>query len=170
MARKSEPVDLVFIGVVALLVLAGGGAAGVIVANLTRGWRNNNPGNIRLSSIQWEGQAPQQTDGTFVQFENGPAGYVKPAYGFRAMGRILDSYAAEGHGGSVASIINRWAPPSENNTSSYVDAVASSVGVAPDAPIDLAAHKAAIVSAIAMHENGTQPYSPAEIQAALDIA
>ena len=50
-----------------------------------RGWRNNNPGNIRLTGTHWLGMSDKQTDGVFVQFQTA-------TYGIRAMAVILKNY------------------------------------------------------------------------------
>ena len=37
-------------------------------------------------------------------------------------------------------MMNRWAPPNENNTTNYANFVAQRMGVDPDAEIDLSAN------------------------------
>ena len=49
----------------------------------TRGIRNNNPGNIRVSKDQWEGMTGD--DGAFVIFDS-------PESGVRALAKNLQSY------------------------------------------------------------------------------
>lgn len=60
---------------------------------------------------------------------------------------------------TIREVIERWAPPSENDTEAYVQAVAKAVGVSPDMEIDL--HQYEImrptVEAIIRHENGKGP-------------
>ncbi len=51
----------------------------------TRGWRNNNPLNIRRGE-QWSGLASKQTDPQFCQF-------LTMTYGYRAGVKLLKSYA-----------------------------------------------------------------------------
>ena len=86
----------------------------------TRGIRNNNPLNIRHSSDRWEGARIEQTDKSFVQFEN-------MAYGYRAEWKTLESYWKYFHRTkqyyNVTNIINRWAPPTENDTQAYIRTV-----------------------------------------------
>lgn len=123
------------------------------VANVfgsARGLRNNNPGNIRRTGVSWQGMAPTQSDASFIQF-------ISPEYGIRAMARILKNYIAGGYN-TIQEIINRWAPPIENDTGAYVRAVSSSLGVAPNTPID-DSNLPALIAAIIQHENGQQPYS-----------
>lgn len=117
-----------------------------------RGIRNNNPGNIVRSGVGWQGMsADQSADSRFIVFD-------APEYGIRAMARVLKNYIAGGYT-TVQQIINRWAPPIENDTGAYINAVAQSIGVSPTAPVDASAIPA-IISAIIYHENGQQPYSP----------
>lgn len=122
---------------------------------LPRGIRNNNPGNIRRSADPWQGLSDTQTDPAFFQF-------TAPVYGIRALARVLKTYR-DRHGlTTVQGIIGRWAPTNENNTGAYVQAVASSMGVAPNVPLAWDAGTVrALVAAIIHHENGRQPYSTA---------
>ncbi|WP_163826551.1 hypothetical protein [Proteus vulgaris] len=94
----------------------------------TRGVRNNNPGNIRISSNKWVGQTGD--DGAFAKF-------ATPEHGIRALGKNLLSYARQGFV-TPEQIINRWAPPEDNNdTQAYIEYVSDYLGVAPNQPLDL---------------------------------
>lgn len=125
--------------------------------SLPRGIRNNNPGNIEKTGDAWQGLADIQPDSRFFTF-------VDPVYGIRALAKIIRNYRDRYGLNTVQGIINRWAPPVENNTSAYVRAVAAKVGVAPT---ELLAWDAGqlrrLVEAIIQHENGQQPYSMATI-------
>lgn len=125
--------------------------------SLPRGIRNNNPGNIRKSGDAWQGLADIQPDSAFFSF-------VDPVYGIRALAKIIRSYRDRYGLHTVEGIINRWAPPVENNTGAYVNAVAAAVGVGPNQPLAFdAGQMRALVSSIIQHENGQQPYSSATI-------
>ena len=117
----------------------------------SRGLRNNNPGNIRHSPTTWRGQARSQPDKAFVSF-------LGPEWGLRAMAKILMTYQSRGID-TVREIIDRWAPPVENNTRAYVDSVCKQVGVAPDKVINVQDPDQLIplLQAIVLHENGSQP-------------
>lgn len=84
---------------------------------MSRGIRNNNPLNIRRSATHWQGAREEQKDKAFVQFKS-------MAYGYRAAWKILQSYyerfCNEGKPFTVRNIIERWAPPVENNTEAYI--------------------------------------------------
>lgn len=123
-----------------------------MTTRLPRGIRNNNPGNIRLvSGMRWLGQVPaeKQTDPVFVQFED-------IFYGVRAICRLLRTYRDRYGIDTVAGIIERWAPPGENDSRRYASYVATQVRAAPDAPIDLSDPHVVrdLVRAICVYECG----------------
>ena len=81
---------------------------------MTRGIRNNNPLNIRrVAGTTWKGQRAEQTDREFVQFDS-------LEWGIRAAFCLLRTYERKYHLNSIAGIIMRWAPPSENQTGQYI--------------------------------------------------
>jgi len=75
---------------------------------ISRGIRNNNPGNITKTNIQWQGEVPCQ-DVRFECFES-------PEKGIRAIVKNLDSYILKHKLTTLDGIISRWSPPNENNT------------------------------------------------------
>jgi len=119
-------------------------------ATQPRGIRNNNPGNIRHGS-KWNGLTEEQPDISFCTF-------VDPQHGIRAMGKILLTYERRYELKTVASIINRWAPPVENDTGAYAAHVAERLGVDPEENINVSEHLEELVTSIIKHENGQQPY------------
>lgn len=129
---------------------------------LPRGIRNNNPGNIRHGS-NWNGLAEEQPDSAFCTF-------IKPEYGIRAMGKILLNYQKLYGLDTVSEIINRWAPPVENDTGAYAAHVAEKIGVDPDEKISVYSNLQGLVLAIIKHENGQQPYDIATIQRGIEMA
>jgi hypothetical protein len=125
-------------------------------SSLPRGYRNNNPGNIRWDGrTQWMGQTGVDEAG-FIVFES-------PEYGYRAMARVLNTYASRGID-TVAGIIGRWAPASENDTGSYVAHVASVLGVRADAPLVVSDVMLPLVKAITLHENGSLRHTDSVIE------
>ena len=89
---------------------------------MTRGLRNNNPLNIRrVAGTKWKGQAAEQRDKSFVQFES-------IEYGLRAAFCLLETYRRKYKAVCIEDIINRWAPPSENDTRKYVETVCRLTG------------------------------------------
>lgn len=132
---------------------------------LPRGVRLNNPGNIIQSGIAWQGKETPSRDPRFESFDT-------PLNGIRALCKLLISYEDKHGLKTVRGIINRWAPPVENNTSAYVTAVAKAVGVGPDDVISTHGAKtlALLATAIIQHENGQQPYPPELIAHAVRLA
>ncbi|HDS7133377.1 TPA: hypothetical protein QH369_000110 [Klebsiella aerogenes] len=141
--------------------IAGGGEAS---ADGPRGVRNNNPGNLEASSSNpWVGQTG--SDGRFAKFET-------PEHGIRALGRNLISYQRQGID-TVGEIINRWAPPSDNNdTAAYIKAVCAQLGVTANQPLDASNPDTlqALCAAIIKHENGSQPYSQDQLSTGVSAA
>lgn len=91
----------------------------------TRGFRNCNPLNIRNSnSYKWEGQIGRDSENFCV--------FKSMVYGVRAAFGLLRSYNHNHKIDTLRGIITRWAPPSENNTESYIQHVADAVGISPD--------------------------------------
>ena len=82
----------------------------------SRGWRNNNPLNIRRGE-KWMGLVDSPTDRQFCQF-------ISMAFGYRAAYKLLKSYFRyfnqKGMVCSIENIIRRWAPPKENDTEGYI--------------------------------------------------
>lgn len=118
----------------------------------TRGYRNNNPLNIRkVAGNNWLGKVVPGTDNVFEQF-------ISMAYGYRAALRLITNYIKDGYI-TVSDIISRWAPNNENNTAGYIQRVCSTTGFYP-ATIISANDKQAmcdLVYAMAIVENGNTP-------------
>ena len=93
-----------------------------------RGIRNNNPLNIRIGNV-WLGEVKENTDGEFEQF-------TSMLYGLRAAIVLLRRYICHYHLSTIAQIISRWAPSSENNTRQYINYVSECVEISPSCPID----------------------------------
>ena len=93
---------------------------------MKRGIRNNNPLNIRHGKDRWQGARETQTDRSFVQFES-------MSYGYRAGWRTLQTYyerfCRQTKPFTVRSIIERWAPPNENDTEAYIRQVLKLAGI-----------------------------------------
>ncbi len=131
-----------------------------------RGIRNNNPGNIDRTSERWQGMAADQSaDSRFVVF-------TAPVWGLRALAKVLLSYYRKRGLNTVESIIGRWAPHVENDTSAYARAVARAMNVAvrDELNIEHPDVLALLVEAIVQHESGQQPYPPDLIAEAVRLA
>ena len=117
--------------------------------DLPRGIRNNNAGNIRISSIPWRGKKEPNTDGVYEQF-------IESADGLHAIKRNLSSYKDIHNINTLRQLAERWAPNSENNTEAYINVLVREVGIGPDEYIDLEGFLLPkVVSGIVKNENGT---------------
>ncbi|MGE0294720.1 MAG: structural protein [Hyphomonadaceae bacterium] len=153
MDRDTKLLLGIFIGSFLLL----GGT--VVALKLTRGVRNNNPGNIE-KGIKWKGLAAAQPDPRFLTFAH-------PKWGFRAIARILLGDFREGQN-TVRSLIEEWSPQADptnkaGSTEAYVRAVAKHLNVGPDQPISVPDKLPGLLDAIARHENAGYRYDPAII-------
>lgn len=131
---------------------------------MTRGIRNNNPGNIdHHPANNWKGQLAHDNaiESRFCRFS-------APEYGIRAIIALLRNYQRKYGLNTVAGLISRWAPSNENNTGAYVSGVSKALGVAPDDAVSLSDKDTAIrlAKAIIRHENGSQPYPDAVFEKA----
>ncbi len=138
---------------------------------VTRGVRNNNPGNIDYNPRnRWIGQLTPDPaiEKRFARFDT-------PENGIRALAKLVLAYRGKdgmpnvGASGidTVREIINRWAPGTENDTESYIRATSASLKVASDAPLDVHSLPVLVglVTAIIRHENGGVPYPTQLIEA-----
>ena len=122
---------------------------------LPRGIRNNNPLNIRRTAKdQWKGLRAQQTDAQFCQFET-------LEYGWRAAFYLLTrTYYHKYRLFTIRAIINKWAPPNENLTATYIQNVCQLAKIGPDEPIGIPSDQPerwiAVGEAMAIQENGIE--------------
>lgn len=116
---------------------------------MSRGLRNNNPGNIRRSRVCYQGEVRPSRDADFKEFET-------MAYGYRAMFVLLDTYSSRYGLHTIRSMLNRYAPPEENLTESYIRFVSDYSGILPNEMVDTRSHSdmIPIVSAMSRIENG----------------
>jgi hypothetical protein len=117
------------------------------IQSKVRGIRNNNPGNIRKTGIKWAGEVSPGTDSAFEQFKSMP-------YGIRAM--LVDIIGKHKKGlDTIQKLIMVWAPPVENDTTSYIKHVSQRSGIASAMVyIPNKANFLAIAKAMAISENG----------------
>lgn len=102
---------------------------------LPRGYRNNNPGNIRPNKWKWEGEIePDTLDGGYCRFS-------APVYGLRALIRDCRNKRRRGLN-TLMMIKSAYAPASDNNdVDAYARRVAYTMSqilgvvVLPDKPL-----------------------------------
>lgn len=127
-----------------------------------RGIRNNNPLNIKWSSVQtWQGQVGQD-EGGFLIFD-------MPENGIRAAARILQSYRNAGYI-TVRQIIERWTSgDSPALQESYISHASGVLGIAPDEEVPRP-RWFDLIKVMIKHENGQQPYPDTVILAGISAA
>ncbi len=119
---------------------------------LPRGIRNRNPLNIKKSANRWKGKVTPSTDKVFEQFEH-------PLWGIRAAFIIIRTYLSPKYRcKTVADVISRFAPSSENNTAAYVRAVCQRSGITPTEQLRFndRDQMCRLLHAMAWHENGQE--------------
>ncbi len=102
---------------------------------------NNNPGNLRFAGQD----GAQQGEGGFARFNS-------PQEGVQALQNQIKLDATRGL--TLAQFINKYAPPSENDTSKYIRDILNATGATPLTPlasIDIMS----LTKAIAQKESGT---------------
>lgn len=113
------------------------------------GARNNNPLNLTTlpNGRQYAGQVG--AEGKFAAF-------ASPEAGRAAADQTLQAYGTQHGIHTLAGVINRWAPPSENDTQSYINTVSAATGIAPNANINLSdpAIRAKLLPAMERVETG----------------
>ena len=124
---------------------------------MKRGLRNNNPLNIRRNNTCWQGMEKEQTDESFVQFKT-------MAYGYRAAWRTLHTYfyrfVSQKRAFTIANIIRRWAPPTENDTEAYIRTMERLTGIGRDeklyTPVNVMSYPqlSELIAAMTIMENG----------------
>ncbi len=136
-----------------------------------RALRNNNPGNI-VAGEPWMGLMPPDQMSPEQQAEDRFAVFKAPMWGFRALALILMNYSVKHGINTVQDIIARWAPPVENDTAAYVDAVAKAIGVLPSAVLTLtdANTLRALCMAISTHECGSWMFKTQDLDGGVNAA
>jgi len=104
--------------------------------------KNNNPGNLRFV-----GQAGS------IQGEGGFAKFATPEAGYQAL--INQVRLDQSRGMTLAQFVSKYAPPTENNTSQYVEQMSQWLGVSADAPLASLNYND-VAQAIAKKESGTE--------------
>lgn len=118
--------------------------------------RNNNPGNLRFAGQR----GAIQGEGGFAKFET-------PAAGFDALKNQVNLDAGRGH--TLGSFINKYAPPTENETEIYLRNMEQFTGRSRDeklSDIDVDS----ISQAIARQESGAEFGEIAPVSEAFDTA
>lgn len=103
---------------------------------------NNNPGNLRFA-----GQAGA------MKGEKGFARFDSPGAGLAALDRQIALDASRGL--TLAGFVNKYAPPTENDTGTYLRQIASATGATASTPLT-SVDRLKLIQAVARKESGTQ--------------
>jgi hypothetical protein len=127
-----------------------------IISVMAKGYKNNNPGNIRLTFdaagnkiILYQGEI----DGSSKSFR----AFESMAYGYRAMFSLLTHYVNTEGLNTIRKIVSTYAPPEDNNdTEAYIKNVSDLTNVAPDDIVDITDTEffQQMVAAMSLQENG----------------
>lgn len=99
------------------------------LSSAPRGIRNNNPGNLIFTNINWTGKLPkeQNKDRRFEMF-------IAPEYGIRAMIKDIKNDIEKGKN-TVPALMTEYAPRFENNTDAYIQTVCKDLKVSATAKL-----------------------------------
>lgn len=149
------------------------------MTKVARGFRNNNPGNIKISDIDWHGEALPQERTTDQRGEKVFEVFREMRFGVRAMAINLRRYGKpDRRWDTIKEIIAAWAPKSDNNDeAAYANRVAKSTGFAVDQELDMTDRDTLRALILAMSEvENTLPsgYNPPadwaeQVEAGLDL-
>lgn len=114
----------------------------VIPKTSSLAYKNNNPGNLRFV-----GQAGA-SDGY-----GGFAKFPTPEAGVQALANQIKLDTSRGH--TLASFINKYAPPNENDTNQYLSSIMKMVGVGKNTPL-AQINQDKLLKAIALQESSTK--------------
>jgi hypothetical protein len=114
--------------------------------SVPRGIRNNNPLNIEAGDFTKGQPGFTGSDGRFAQFGSMDQGTA-------AANKLLDTYQNKYGLNTVGGIVNRWAPPGENDSRGYAASVAGRMGVGADQPLT-PEQRPALIAAMGQFENG----------------
>lgn len=121
-----------------------------------RSVRNNNPGNLEATGDKWQGLMPHGMMSPEQAAEVRFCVFATPAYGFRALAKVLIKYNRFDKVDTLRQCMARFAPTTENDTASYLRAVCDYTGCGPDVHFGFksAPNLQALCKAIAIHEAG----------------
>lgn len=94
---------------------------------LPLGLRNNNPGDLRVTSDNWKGE---------IGSENGFVTFSDLSWGCRAMATVIANDINSGLN-TLTLYITNYAPPSENDTAAYIARMSSLTGFPADQPFTM---------------------------------
>jgi hypothetical protein len=152
--------------------------AKIVSWDQTRGFLNNNPGNIdRIMGKPWNSEIQNPKDPRLTPFQLNEllkgrfCVFPDAVWGIRIIVKNLQAYQNKGIN-TISTMIDRWAPPIENNTLMYKKRVEKSTKTDMNTPIDMwdYATAYAMTCAIIEVELGGNPYKKTTIEDGLRLA
>jgi hypothetical protein len=136
-----------------------------------RAVRNRNPLNIERRD-PWQGLMPEADMTPEQKAETRFCVFQSPKWGFRAAAHILIKYQDRDKIDTIAGIVAKWAPSTENDVVAYVRHVCELSEIAANAPVNMHSYAdvAPIVKAMATHEAGGWYFSDEDLKAGLTLA
>ena len=128
---------------------------------LPRGIRNNNPGNLVITTIPWKGKIPKDsnTDGKFEQFDT-------MINGIRAMMKDV-IHDIRGGKNTIEKLFAEYAPKEENDLEAYIKAVCKETGLVRHEILTISKDIICFIAkAISKHENGGYFISNEQLESA----
>jgi len=134
------------------------GDRNVTTGTSPKGLRNNNPFNLEYRNIGWVGEIG--TDGRFSIFDTAHNG-------LRAGMINIDTKMTRDGKVTVRQLISTLSPSHENPTEAFIQFVSTRMKVSPDQPLTFGVHIIRLSQEIIRFENGEQPFTFDELEAAL---
>lgn len=127
----------------------------------------NNPLDIRYRAAdKWIG-----LDDAMPSSPDGFCNFISVPYGIRAAARQLVVNQDRHDCVTMRDQITRWAPPSENDTASYIARIKEWAGIDPDAVLDVHTYEATKPLLTAMiRQEGVQKCTSAQVDEGLKLA
>jgi peptidoglycan hydrolase-like protein with peptidoglycan-binding domain len=97
-------------------------------------WRMNNPGNLR--DFPWTKKQPGYVGSGNAGASGTFAVFATPEDGFNAKKQLLFSPSSKYVNMTIKDAITRYAPPTENNTLAYIDAVVKATNTSQNTPLN----------------------------------
>lgn len=135
---------------------------------MIRAQRNNNPMNI-VKGSPWQGLMPLEMMTPEQAAEDRFAVFSAPRWGFRAAAVTIITYFDKYQIDTIRGVIQRWAPPNENDTNAYIGFVCAHSGFASDEVLDLHSYDILfkILKAMSQEEAGAWYFNDTDIEAGL---
>lgn len=141
------------------------------VAATPRAQRNNNPLNI-VKGSPWQGLMVPEMMTPEQEAETRFCVFSAPRWGFRAAAVTIITYFDKYQIDTIRGVIQRWAPPAENDTNAYIGFVCVHAGFSSDEVLDLHSYDVLfrLLKAMSQEEAGGWYFDDKDLEAGLRSA